>query len=94
MFASLQFTAGTLPYALKCLAEGRVALNRLQTFLMMPEYVPDEHVKHFDAKESAFAVKLVDACLAWPLLKKTEDKASKTKEEGSLLKDIPHHPFL
>lgn len=71
IFTSLQFTVAVLPYALKCLAEGKVALDRLQKFLELPEYTPpgasDRDLSTDGYEDGLLTIKIQNANLAWPV---------------------------
>lgn len=38
VFTAMQFTVGTLPYGIKCLAEAKVSCNKIQKFLQRPNF--------------------------------------------------------
>lgn len=38
VFTAMQFTVGTLPYAIRCLAEANVSCQKLQNFVLRPNY--------------------------------------------------------
>ncbi|KAK3927988.1 Multidrug resistance-associated protein 5 [Frankliniella fusca] len=38
VFTAMQFTVGTLPYFIKCLAEARISCNKIQKFLQRPNF--------------------------------------------------------
>ncbi|XP_034256173.1 multidrug resistance-associated protein 5-like [Thrips palmi] len=38
IFTAMQFTVGTLPYGIKCLAEAKVSCNKIQKFLQRPNF--------------------------------------------------------
>ena len=85
IFTSLQFTVGTLPFCLRCIAEGRVAFKRLEKFLMLPEHSkPDTGGE--DLKQQGLSIKINIASLGWakseaPEEKKEEEKKEKKEEE-------------
>eukprot|EP00094_Tigriopus_californicus_P010393 TCALIF_10025-PA protein Name:"Similar to ABCC5 Multidrug resistance-associated protein 5 (Homo sapiens)" AED:0.10 eAED:0.10 QI:113/0.84/0.78/0.92/0.76/0.71/14/0/1294 len=84
VFVALQFTVGTLPYALKCLAEANVSFQRLQRFMELPEYV-NPCSMNFDDDDEAKTLRLLlkNATLAWtkpPEWLSPEDEKKKAKK--------------
>nr|AHK05653.1 ATP-binding cassette transporter sub-family C member 5 [Tigriopus japonicus] len=83
VFVSLQFTVGTLPYALKCLAEANVSFQRLQKFMELPEYANPSSI-HFDGEEAKnLRLRMKNATLAWtkpPEWISPEDEKKKDKK--------------
>lgn len=83
IFAALQFTTGTLPHALKSVAEAKVAIGRLSDFLFLPEWNPPstQGKSGDDQLPEGVAVKMSNATLNWSQ-HYTEGEKSDEKEES------------
>lgn len=78
IFTALQFTVGSLPYALRAIGEAKVSLNRLQRFLLLPEYErssPKEDMDDKNEKGQQIMIRMKTANMAWVKPPKIEGAA-------------------
>ncbi|PSN51489.1 Multidrug resistance-associated protein 5 [Blattella germanica] len=90
VFTAMQFTVGTLPYGIKCLAEANVSCRKLQNFVLKPNY-ESPVVKSV----GQYVIEIKDGTFAWeashldePHKKKGQSKANRTKDESKVANGV------
>lgn len=90
VFTAMQFTVGTLPYGIKCLAEAKVSCNKIQKFLQKPNFESTVTKNPGGVPLSGPLINIKNATFIWddeepaPILK--NGKASKVTEHDPGLK--------
>ncbi|KAJ9585510.1 hypothetical protein L9F63_002711, partial [Diploptera punctata] len=79
VFTAMQFSVGTLPYGIKCLAEANVSCRKLQSFVLRPN-----HESPVIKSVGKYVIEIKDGTFAWEATQLDEPQKKEQNEKQTL----------